>query len=289
MPITPVDIDDTESNADDTQFDDGYDDIVDEVMDSAQEEVQQAATIDSRMAEMEERLEMIQYYKLLLNGGFFNNPPNQSVASKIEQEVAEFVLGRLDTLLNMGSGPAKTKVESQFTDEEVANLKSLAEANTHKILTDVVSKVFAKIEGGIKKAPAKAEPPKLATKTVPAAPAPKKAAPSVMTVKARPMTNRAPAAAQPKPEAKPEAPKPQEPKKPGPQKKQFKTVARINQKTGEPEGTAKVDITPQARPLGPIQPVPPPTSKLEIESQLDASSRRQSNMGLNIFDQKLNQ
>lgn len=294
MPITPVSFEEDQPQ-DDAQYDEGqYDEIVDEVVDN-ESEVQQVMTIDSRMAEMEERLEMIQYYKLLLNGGFFNSPPNQVVAEKIEKEVAEFVLSRLDSLLNMGSKtPGKTQVESQFTDEEVQNLKSLAAPDTHKILTDVVSKVFARIESNTAKKPAKAEPPKLATKTVPEAPAPKKAAPAPMTVKARTMTNRAPTAPakpqpQPKQEQQPVQAQASTPARPGPQKKKFKEVAKVNQKTGEIEGTAQVEVTPQARPLGPIQPLPVATSKQELEMQMEMSARRTGNMGLNIFDQKLSQ
>lgn len=285
MPITPVSFDDN-APADDSQ----YDDIVNEVTEEQpEEEVAPQASIDSRMAEMEERLEMIQYYKLLLNGGFFNNPPNQSVASKIESEVAEFILGRLDSLLNMGATPAKQRSEAQFTDEEVSALKELANPDTHKVLTEVVSRVFSKVASGtVKKAPPKAEPPKLATKTVPEAPAPKKAAPAPMTVKARPVATR-PAAKPAAPVPTQEAPTPPKKQAPGQQKKQFRTVPKVDQKTGEVVGQVQVDATPQARPMGAIQPLPVATSKAEIEMQMENSARRTSNMGLNIFDAKLTQ
>lgn len=285
MPIVPVDFEDGSIN-DESQFED----VVDEVMgetESSPEPVS-STTIDSRMAEMEERLETIQYYKLLMNGGFFNNPPNQVIAQKIEQEVANFILTRLDALLNMGVSKEAPKAVSQFGDEEVKALKSLAEPNTHKVLTEVVSRVFSKITKNEEKKPAKAEVPKLTQKAVPQE-APKKqvVTPPAMSVKAK----AAPQAKQAAPTKNPEpvaAPAPQAPVVPGRQKKHFKSVTRINQQTGEPmpvEG--KVEVTPQARPLGPIQPVSVPTNKSEIESRMEMSARRSSGMGLNIFDQKL--
>lgn len=284
MPITPVSFEE-----DDNQETDEYDDVVDEVVDeeASVEAAPTVTNIDSRMAEMEERLEMIQYYKLLLNGGFFNNPPNPAVAAKIEQEVADHILTRLDALLNMGAVSKPQSSVSQFTEEEVSALKELASPNTHKILTEVVSRVFSKIDKNEQKKPAKTEAPKLSAKTVPQETVQKKPAPAApMTVKAKtPAQPKAQAPAAPKP-APPQAPQaapvaPTQPK-PGRQKKQYKTHVTDEGKE------VKMDITPQARPLGAIQPVAPAQSKFEMESRMEMSSKRSSNMGLNIFDQKLN-
>lgn len=285
MPITPVNFD--EDQEDQSQYEEFVDEVIaeDQVLEASP--TQQASSIDSRMAEMEERLEMIQYYKLLLNGGFFNNAPNAAVAQKIEKEVAEYILSRLDSLLNMGAAPIRSAVaQSQFTEEEAAALKVLAQPETHKVLTEVVTRVFSKIQSNTKAKPAKTEAPKLAPRTVPQETIQKKPTTQPVTVKAKtPVLSN-----QPTPLVPPAVPKPVQTKKsePGQQKKQFKKVTRINQTTGEPEETqGNVNITPQARPMGPIQPIPVASSKAEIEMQMQMSAQRTSTMGLNIFDQKL--
>lgn len=87
------------------------------------------AEVDAQMQAVEQRLEVAQFYKLLLGHGLFGKDyQNNKAAQKVLREVQAFARQRLGVL--MGLAPEKRdlpKTESQFTDTQVAALKAVAD------------------------------------------------------------------------------------------------------------------------------------------------------------------
>lgn len=97
-------------------------DAVDSVMESLEEQHQQ---FDERMSEVESRLEVAQYYKVLLNDDLFDN--TSECAKTVQKEIRGFVKSRLEFLLGIKSEvKATTEQKVAFTLEEVTALKALA-------------------------------------------------------------------------------------------------------------------------------------------------------------------
>lgn len=80
------------------------------------------ASIDATMHEVEKRLEIASYYRLLLEDNLFTDA--SEAATKVNAEVRDFVRRRLEVL--MGIRADKKEVEAQFSKEEVVALKAVA-------------------------------------------------------------------------------------------------------------------------------------------------------------------
>jgi hypothetical protein len=219
----------------------------------------QEETLDDEMSEVEKRLEMAQYYRLLLNDSIFDNPPNPEVADRVETEIKGFVRGRMSHLVGVGPGPSS----STFTDEEVSALKELASSEITETLKALVSKLLKK--PSIMESKPKAKVVKEPTL--------KKVQKAVVTTKA--MVSHKPTMAPslkpvvtPKAEVKAEAPAKQKGLK-GAKKfeKKYKVVTTNEGKE------IKLDITPQAR-SETAKPAPTPSTRQAIEaaSQMAAAA-----------------
>ncbi len=146
----------------------------------------QAQTDDfaDQMSEVEKRLEVAQYYRLLLNDSLFQEPTEASL--KVEEEVRGFIKSRLGVLLGI-----KQETSDLFSAEEVETLKELSSIGTEgvQVVKAIVGKVSKKpvllesrtekTEPKLKVQPAK---PKPALKK--AVEAPKKDSPSKPVAKA---------------------------------------------------------------------------------------------------------
>lgn len=88
----------------------------------AQQRVQQSAA--TPMDEIEYRLNLSTFYKAVLEQPLFGDDSGPFAAT-VEQEVRQFILGRLGDLL--GTNKPKVEVRSQFTDTEAKALKLMAQ------------------------------------------------------------------------------------------------------------------------------------------------------------------
>lgn len=229
-------------------------DVIEEV-DSPQSQImpEQEPDVEEQMSEVEAKLEIAQYYRLILNETLFDDAPNPEVAERVEQEIRGFIRGRMGVL--MGVQAPEAKAVKLFTDAEVQALRTLAQPEVQEALKALAAKVLKK--------------------------------PAIL--EAKPLT-----APKPKPEQKLEpilrkvgqgqrraqqAPQPQ--LKVGKQKKQFKTV------TSEDGKEVKMDVTPQARPTGTIQPIPTPRGRDQIEAMSAQSAAYQARVAMNTLERNL--
>jgi ribosomal protein S8E len=84
------------------------------------------AAIDSGLSEVEKRLELASYYRLLLEDSIFDNQSES--AQKVNAEIRDFVRGRLEVLVGLRQEvTAPVVVESPFTPEEITALKAVAD------------------------------------------------------------------------------------------------------------------------------------------------------------------
>lgn len=101
----------------------------------------QAQTDDfaDQMSEVEKRLEVAQYYRLLLNDSLFQEPTEASL--KVEEEVRGFIKSRLGVLLGI-----KQQTSDLFSAEEVETLKELSSIGTEgvQVVKAIVGKVSKK-------------------------------------------------------------------------------------------------------------------------------------------------
>lgn len=214
--------------------------------------------LDEQLAEVDQRVELIQYYRSLLIHDFFDGD-NTASAVSVQSEVRQFIRGRLKVLLGMEVEREVVKEQPLFNAEELAALKALA------------AKVMGKpalIEKPASPTPhAPKQPPTLKK----AAPPPTPAATPVTTKKAQPKA--APKAAKTVQATKPQQPKPQGGKGGGKVINENGKVYKIVLVDGK---EVKMDITPQARPVGAV-PFPTPTgpqatSISENQAKIEASS-----------------
>lgn len=91
--------------------------------------------IDDSMNEVEKRLEIASYYRLLLEDNLFND--DSEAAARVNNEVRGFVRRRLEVLVGLRA--EKTEAVSQFSKEEVVALKAVA-AKVMKVPAIVVPK-----------------------------------------------------------------------------------------------------------------------------------------------------
>ena len=218
-------------------------------------------SVQEHMDEVEMRLEKAQYYRLLLNGSFFDEVGNTQVADQVESEIREFVRGRMQVLVGV-TAPEPVKTALPFSEAEILAIRTLALPEVAEALKALAAKVLKKPEI------LTAKPPPI--KPIPD-PGPKKE-PTLRKVAVRRPgrpPNPQPASAPPQSAVG------------RPAKKQFKTVTT-------PDGQeVKMDITPQARPVGPIQPLPTPRSKAQIEAASAQSAYQQASAALSSLERTL--
>lgn len=221
------------------------------------EEVQ---SIDDQMSEVEKRLEMAQYYRLVLNDTIFNDPPNVEIADRVEGEIREFVRGRMSLLV--GVGEEKAEVLSPFSDAETLALRTIAQPEVVAALKALAAKVLKKpaILDAKPLKPAPAQPPKPARE------------PSLKKIV------RTPTASQSEP-SRQQAPAPAAPVKGRQQKRVFKKVQREDGSEGV------VDVTPPAQPVG-VKPFPTPVGRAAIEATAAQTARQQAMVAVANLDKQ---
>jgi len=87
-------------------------------------EQSESALFEAEMSEVEKRLEVASYYRLLLNDSLFTDKTPASVM--VENEIRGFIRDRLAYLLNIKQEVKATPVELPFSQEELAALTWLA-------------------------------------------------------------------------------------------------------------------------------------------------------------------
>jgi len=218
-----------------------------------------------QMSEVEARLEMAQYYRLLLNDSLFGEVANPEVAERVEAEIRGFVKSRMQVLVGVGEPVAKAQPKI-FTDAEVQALRTLAQPDVSGALKALAAKVLKK-PAILEAKPLPVEKPK--------APVPVLKEPILRKVSSKPGARQAATAAPTRTPAR-------APQKSAGQKRDIRT--NVNAKGEE----FKQDVTPQARPQGlTIQPIPTPRTREQIEQASSASASYQASVALNNLTQKL--
>jgi hypothetical protein len=225
----------------------------------AAETTESAEESDERaMAKVEFRLELAQYYRLVLSMDSFFSDSSGPAASVVDKEIRDFVRTRMSKLVGVEGADS----EGVFTPAEVTALKALAAPAVFGALSAIAAKVTRK--PSLAETPA----PTLKKAVVPAKPALRK-------VSAKSIVPSAPAPT-PTSTPTPPPPTPAPVEKVSTVKRAVKTVSTtmIDQSTGKAEQReVEMDLTQQARPTGNIQPIPFPTSRHQTEmmSQMTAS------------------
>lgn len=106
------------------------------------DDYEQQQELEEQMSEVETRLEVAQYYRLILNDSLFENPPNPQVAQMVEQEIRGFIRERMGALMGVQAPPPK--VQKIFTDEEVKALRTLAQPDVKAALAALAAKLLKK-------------------------------------------------------------------------------------------------------------------------------------------------
>lgn len=222
----------------------------------------EAQSIDDQMSEVEKRLEMAQYYRLVLNDTIFNDPPNVEVADRVESEIRDFVRSRMSLLVGVGE-EKKAEVLSPFSDAETLALRTIAQPDVIAALKALAAKVLKK-------------PEILDAKPRVAVPEKPKGPPREPTLK---KIIRTPTA-QPVQGPRTVVPSPQAPSGRGKQQK------RLYRKTVREDGTeGEVDITPPAQPVG-VKPFPTPVGKAAIEATAAQTARQQAMVAVANLDKQ---
>jgi hypothetical protein len=213
-------------------------DSADAVVEGLAEEQEQA--IDDQMSDVEKRLEIASYYRLLLRENLFDN--DSEAGATVLKEVRGFIKDRLQVLLGLKAEKVAVVAPAQklFSDDQLQALKALA------------NKVLKK--------------PDL---VAPAAEAPK--APGIRQVKGPDETGPKLASAKANVVAAPVAPAKGKPgPKKGQQKKVYKTV--VDPSTGK---EVQMDVTPVVKPP-PNSGFVPTQSKAQFESLVAAQASIQA-------------
>lgn len=249
----PVDFDDADIS-----------DVVDEVDEQAQQpaadtwnQITEETDVEEQMSEVEARLEVAQYYRLILNETLFDDAPNPAVAERVEEEIRGFVKTRMQALMGVAQ-PEKAPARI-FTDAEVQALRTIAQPDVVGALKALAAKVLKKPT--ILEAKPLVQEKQRKAPEVPREPLLKK-----VGQKRRPQ--------QPAPAPTPKArSKPQE----------KKTRVMVDDAGNE----VTQDITPQARPTGPIQPIPTGRSRQAIEAMSAQSAAYQAHIALTALERDL--
>jgi len=222
---------------------------------------QQEQDFEEQMSEVEARLEMAQYYRLLLSEPLFDDPPTPEVADRVEDEIRGFVRSRMQVLVGVGE-PKKVE-QKVFTDAEVQALRTLAQPEVQEALKALAAKVLKK-------------PTILEAK-----PLPKEKTKAEQPVLKEPILKRVGFKRRPQAPAPEQAPQPRPIQRGRQQKKRLETHVTD-------DGTEIVrDLTPQARPVGTVQPIPTPISREQIEANAAQSAAYQARVALNTLEQNL--
>lgn len=216
---------------------------------------------EEQMSEVEARLEMAQYYRLLLQDTIFEDPPSPEVAARVEDEIRGFIRGRMQVLVGVGE-PQAAKSQKIFTDAEVQALRTIAQPDVVEALKALAAKVLKK-------------PTILEAKPLPVE-KPKTEAPVIKEPILRKRR-------QPGAPAQTAAPV-QRSSVGGRSKQQKKVLVKeVNE-----EGKEFVrDLTPQSRPVGPIQPIPTPRTREQIEVAAATSASHQAAVALRALEKNL--
>src|SRR5262245_7938180 len=103
--MAPVDFDDSDIA-----------DVVEELEQPASQQLTDVE-VDEHMTEVEKRLEMAQYYRLILSQSMFDGASNPEVADRVETEIRDFVRTRMAALVGVG---AVTTSKNSLSDDETA-------------------------------------------------------------------------------------------------------------------------------------------------------------------------
>jgi len=258
----PVDFDEEDIN-----------DVIEETEEQyeAQQSFPSDDDVDEQMSEVEKRLEMAQYYRLLLNDSIFDNPPNPEVAERVENEIRDFIRGRMSLLVGVGSEPKKTL--QIISDGEATLLRELANPEIIRVVKELAAKLLKKPALMEFKPKPVVEEPKLQPKVV-KEPTLRKTRPGGVKKVSAPVAVEAPIERTPQPSRF------QKPVRGQRQKRIVRTV------TKEDGTTFKQDITPPAQPVG-VQPLPTPRSIDQIETTMAQVSGQHANMAVRSLDKKL--
>lgn len=216
--------------------------------------------LEEEMSEAEARLEMAQYYRLILNETLFEDAPNEAVASRVEDEIRGFVRERMKLLVGVGQPKQEVKPQKIFTDAEVQALRTIAQPEVVEALKALAAKVLKK-------------PTILDAKPLPVEKP--KAEPSVLK---EPILKKV-GQRRPRQSAEPQAPV-----RAGRGRKQEKQLRTITTDDGK---EIVQDVTPQARPVGPIQPIPTPRGREQIEAMAAQSAAYQARVALTTLEKNL--
>lgn len=226
------------------------------------EEVQ---SIDDQMSEVEKRLEMAQYYRMILNDTIFSDPSNVEIADRVEGEIREFVRGRMSLLVGVGEAPKKTEVVSPFSPAEELALRTIAQPDVVAALKALAAKVLKKPEILDAK-------PRVVAPEKPKAPVREPSLKKIVRTPAAPQ--------QPTPGPRQQAPTAAPPSGKGRQQK--RVLKKVQREDGS-EGV--VDVTPPAQPVG-VKPFPTPVGRAAIEATAAQTARQQAMVAVANLDKQ---
>lgn len=221
---------------------------------SSQEEPQ--ADLEEQMSEVEARLEMAQYYRLVLNETLFEDAPNPAVAERVEEEIRGFIKTRMQVLVGVGE-QAPAKAQRIFSDAEIQALRTIAQPDVAQALKALAAKV-------LKRAAIQEAKPLPAEKSASVLKEP------ILKKVGQKNTQRMQSVAAPQIRTK--------------SKKQEKKIKVITTEDGR---EVKMDMTQQARPQGIIQPIPTPRTRDQIEMASAQSAAYQARVALQTLERNL--
>lgn len=224
-------------------------------------QVQPEVDIEEQMSEVEARLEIAKYYQLLLNESLFDDAPNPDVAERVESEIRGFVKTRMQAL--MGVAQPEQKAQKIFTDAEVQALRTLAQSEVVDALKALAAKVLKK-PAILDAKPLPAEKPKRDEPTREPALRKVRRAPNNPTL---------------------QGPSPAPRQAPNGRSRQLRPQLQTNVNAKGEEFVQ--DVTPQARPVGTIQPIPTPRGRDQIEAMAAQSAAHQARVAMNTLENKL--
>lgn len=256
-------------------------------LDAVTEEIQQAyeeqeslptdEDVDEQMSEVEKRLEMAQYYRLLLNESLFENPSSPEVAIRVETEIRDFVRSRMSVLVGVGSEPQKAK--QLMTEDEAKLLREIANPEVVRVIKELASKLLKK-PSIMEFRPKPMEEPKLQPKVV--------QEPTLRKAKTRPLQASVPPDPRSLKKALPQGSitisGDQQPPKPIKGQRQKKVYREIVTEDGK---IIKQDVTPPAQPIG-VAPLPTPRTKEQISLAMATAGATHGQVAMATLGRKLN-
>lgn len=77
-----------------------------------------------KIQEIKDQIETAKTYQILLDNGLFET--RNVYTDRVEGEIHQFIVGRLQVLLGLGNAPLKVSIDSVFTEDEVGVLKAIS-------------------------------------------------------------------------------------------------------------------------------------------------------------------